>query len=88
MMRTLFQRRLVPGCTLRVGLEPRDLWVGLFWDAARHIGWRRLDVYVCVVPGLVVHLQLDQPLIPTVRDIATADGFPVYPVANDEPWPN
>jgi hypothetical protein len=31
--------------------EPRDAWVGLFWD-------RRVDglhVYVCLVPFLVLH---------------------------------
>lgn len=35
--------------TLR--FEPRDLWVGLFWD-------RRIDgthFYVCLIPCVVIH---------------------------------
>lgn len=37
--------------TWEVRFEPRDLWVGVFWD-------RRLDgfhVYVCPLPTLVIH---------------------------------
>jgi hypothetical protein len=30
--------------------EPRDLWVGVFWDLSRG-----LDVYVCPVPTLCLH---------------------------------
>lgn len=35
-------------------VEPRDLWVGVFWD-------RRTDglhVYVCLVPCIVLHALL------------------------------
>lgn len=31
--------------------EPRDLWVGVFWDR-RHDG---LHIYVCLLPTLVIH---------------------------------
>ena len=40
--------------------EPRDLWVGVFWDR-RPDG---LHVYVCLVPAFVYHVY---PLIPARR---------------------
>jgi hypothetical protein len=42
---------------VEVKLEPRDLWVGLFWDR-RPDPWgvRRLEVWVCPLPGLVIHV--------------------------------
>ena len=38
--------------TWTIKWEPRDLWVGLFWD-------RRADgmhYYVCVIPCVVLHI--------------------------------
>lgn len=38
---------------VRVAFEPRDLWVGVYWD-------RKVDgvhVYVCAVPCIVVHFK-------------------------------
>lgn len=40
-----------PGPMFEVKFEPRDIWVGLFWD-------RRIDglhIYVCPVPCIVFH---------------------------------
>ncbi len=37
---------------LDLRFEPRDLWVGVFWDQRPN----GLHVYVCVVPCLVLHL--------------------------------
>lgn len=37
--------------SLSVKLEPRDAWVGLFWDKRRD----GLHVYVCPVPFVVFH---------------------------------
>lgn len=43
--------------------EPRDLWVGVFWDRRRADYWcdgghciEDLHVYVCLVPCVVMHL--------------------------------
>lgn len=36
---------------MTIRFEPRDVWVGLFWDR-RHDG---LHFYVCLVPCIVVH---------------------------------
>lgn len=38
----------------KLRFEPRDLWVGLFWDR-RPDG---LHVYVCLVPTIVLHWRL------------------------------
>lgn len=35
-----------------IKFEPRDLWVGLYWDRKRD----SLHFYVCPVPTLVIHL--------------------------------
>lgn len=43
--------------------EPRDLWLGIYWDRPKGTGWSRaLDVYVCVVPCLPVKLTFRQML--------------------------
>lgn len=37
---------------IRVELEPRDLWVGIYWDRyqlERHI-------FICLVPMVVIHV--------------------------------
>jgi hypothetical protein len=40
--------------SLLLRFEPRDIWVGVFWDR-RSDG---LHVYVCLVPCLVLHVTL------------------------------
>lgn len=38
--------------------EPRDAWVGVYWDHDQSgTVWSR-DVYVCLVPFLPLHVQL------------------------------
>lgn len=36
---------------MTVKFEPRDVWVGLYWDR-RYDG---LHVYVCLIPMIVMH---------------------------------
>ncbi len=39
-------------------LEPRDLWVGIYWDLTREMrGMRHLDVYICLLPMLPLRLM-------------------------------
>ena len=39
---------------LRLEWKPQDLWVGAFWRTSRG----RLDVWVCPLPMVPVHLSL------------------------------
>ena len=34
-----------------IKLEPRDIWIGLFWDR-REDGFH---IYICPIPMLVIH---------------------------------
>jgi hypothetical protein len=34
----------------RLKLEPRDIWVGLYWDRREHGVW----LYICLIPCLVL----------------------------------
>ena len=38
---------------IRLKFEPRDIWVGLFWDRA----YDGLHLYVCLLPMIVVHIS-------------------------------
>jgi hypothetical protein len=40
-----------------VKVEPRDAWVGLYWDRRRD----GLHVYVCPVPFVVLHAVFGRP---------------------------
>lgn len=37
--------------------EPRDLWVGLYWNLTRGSGANELNVYVCLLPCLPIRLR-------------------------------
>ncbi len=39
-------------------LEPRDLWVGVYWD---RLAPYLLDIYICPLPTLAVRLRLIYP---------------------------
>lgn len=49
---------------LTVKFEPRDLWVGIYWDwSPRHepddiYDYSELKIYVCIVPMLPIRLTL------------------------------
>lgn len=51
-----------PKFLVKLKFEPRDLWVGVYWDFERYI-WNPdqtehwwLDVYVCLIPTLPLRL--------------------------------
>lgn len=49
----LFQYHLYP-VTVKLLVEPRDLWVGLYWNRFP----KALDLYVCIVPVLPVNIYI------------------------------
>lgn len=58
-MNTFRWRYLRPEVKLK--FEPRDLWVGVYWNLAESIEstYKRLDVYVCIVPTLPLRLRFE-----------------------------
>lgn len=42
----------------RCKFEPRDLWIGLFWDTQESIAHKTLDLYFCVLPTLLIHFKV------------------------------
>jgi hypothetical protein len=44
--------------TIEVQYQPRDAWVGLYWDVQTSSSWRRLQLYLCAVPFLPIKLTL------------------------------
>ena len=58
--------------------EPRDLWVGIYWNKVRaEYGHARLDVYVCVLPMLPIRLcYYWRPNDRVKGEPVSADGAP------------
>lgn len=46
---------------VKLKFEPRDIWVGIYWNLSRSIesAYRKLDVYICVVPMLPIRLRFE-----------------------------
>jgi hypothetical protein len=52
--------------SVRLEFKPADLWVGVFWKKSNAVvpstyggAWmKRLDVWLCLLPCLPLHLQL------------------------------
>lgn len=45
--------QIFKGWSIRIKLEPRDLWVGLYWDNKPQ--W--FDVYICIIPVVPIHIR-------------------------------
>lgn len=43
----------------RVLWEPRDLWIGVYWDKRPFsaYGVQRIDLYICLLPMLPIHVS-------------------------------
>ena len=37
-------------------LEPRDLWVGLYWNKVENKS-QRMDIYICIIPCLPLRIS-------------------------------
>lgn len=45
----------------RLLFEPRDLWIGVYWNKVSSIesAYRRLDLYVCILPMLPIKFVIE-----------------------------
>lgn len=43
--------------TLQLLWEPRDWWVGVYWNYSEAIGGDKLDIYICIIPLLPIKFQ-------------------------------
>lgn len=50
----LIRRRGNVRCTHRFMIEPRDIWIGVYWKRYH----RAADVYVCWIPCLCAHYYI------------------------------
>lgn len=50
-------RRWYPYGSWRFECNRQDLWVGVYWEHRPHVP--RLDVWVCLLPMLPLHVRLD-----------------------------
>ena len=44
---------------IELKFEPRDIWIGVYWNYRRSIESRArwLDVYICLLPMLPIHIE-------------------------------
>lgn len=38
--------------------EPRDLWVGVYWDIGSKAMYSKLSVYICLLPMLPIRIEV------------------------------
>jgi hypothetical protein len=46
---------------VKLKFEPRDLWIGAYWNLRQSIEspYRLLDVYICIVPMLPIKFTFE-----------------------------
>lgn len=46
---------------LTVEYKPNDLWVGVYWKNTKSVEskYRKLDIYICLLPMLPIHIILE-----------------------------
>ena len=43
---------------MKIKFEPRDLWVGVYWNIDRHdLAYQSLNIYICIIPMFPICLQ-------------------------------
>jgi hypothetical protein len=48
--------------SFRIYFEPRDIWIGLYWDRATMMGpYYQLRVYLCLLPCWPIRIALNYP---------------------------
>ena len=42
---------------VRLEFEPRDLWIGIYWESCVIGKMQHYDVWVCIMPTLPIHIM-------------------------------
>lgn len=42
-----------------IKFEPRDIWLGVYWDPSTEAGTRIIMFYVCIVPMLPIMFSIE-----------------------------
>ena len=44
---------------VRVEFKPQDMWIGVYWevDGSDDDFWRTIDIWVCIIPTLPIHIS-------------------------------
>ena len=46
---------------IAIHFEPRDLWIGVYWRRYKEGGRRFLELYICILPTLPLHIHIKLP---------------------------
>lgn len=44
--------------TSQLKFEPRDLWIGVYWNPVSNLVWRTLLIYICFLPTIVWKIRI------------------------------
>ena len=44
----------------RIEFEPRDLWIGVYWNYHTIGTLKHLDIYICIIPIFPIHITVIQ----------------------------
>jgi len=46
---------------MKIKFEPRDLWVGVYWNKWECMAGKYIDIYICILPmfPICIHLSWD-----------------------------
>lgn len=70
-------------CDLDVQVEPRDLWIGVYWQSYPS----ERELWICLVPCLVVHLWWSRRrnMFRPPKDLRATEA-PARPLVEHHPW--
>ena len=50
------RKPLVYGKRWAILFDPRDVWIGVYWNKAVHAPWNELTVWICIIPMLPIQI--------------------------------